>query len=177
MKKFLIFTIALCMLASASCGSKPEEILITMDNVEQYFEVKDNIVTFPENEFGEFETAEVNHYVAIKEEYADRIDLETTDVTFEVTHNEYFCKKPKIDFKNKTLHFGEVIDDSPVFEKEVRTYYYYDLFNYENGEYFIAMSAYSRQYNMDDPYFDKSEHTIAKDFEITNVTGTLVLNK
>ena len=84
----LLLTLVLCLSLCACDGGaqKTETIEITLENWQDYFELK-LAATVYKNDFDEIDTCFANHYVYLKREYRDR--LVEADVAFAWTSDGY----------------------------------------------------------------------------------------
>lgn len=152
MKKIIIvFLVLIICFALSACGG--EEIEISMDNVEQYFEIKEEVVEFQKDEFGKpFVT--VSDYIAVKEEYADRIQMDECDIVVQVKAGEYVINRdnlPRIDFENKMFARSE---DVEYVGEDVRTLtlddgYWYSCIDNENSKCYV--------WRVSQKYYDKEK--------------------
>lgn len=98
MKKIIVLVMTLVMIFSlTACGG--EEIEITMDNVNDYFEIKE-LREWDKN------NVTVRYAVCIKEEYTDRLNLKKTDISFGYAWKERDVR-PIVDFENKIIKYSE----------------------------------------------------------------------
>lgn len=102
MKKALSLLLALVLcLSLCACGSKGETVEITLDNWQTYFEYRHDI-EWSYNDFDEPIGATYITYLCVKDEYADRINLEQSNVIWEYNES-HRAVTYEMDLDTKTL--------------------------------------------------------------------------
>ena len=80
MKKAISLLLALVLcLSLCACGKKTETIEITTENWNEYFTIE-QVETWQENAFGEYDNLKIDLVLSIKDEYAERV-VEKQDTT------------------------------------------------------------------------------------------------
>lgn len=87
-------------------GAAVTEIEITDDNWQEYFEIKEE-AGWMLNDFGEVFDAVWLQVLCVRDEWADKVVLNASDVIFEYTYN-YIGYECKVDFAAKKFDFGAV---------------------------------------------------------------------
>lgn len=86
--------------------SNYEEVIITLDNWEDYFEVQE-IISFGENSFGEIDYFSITRYILLKQEYNERLHADISKVAYECSKSNT-CYEFSIDPETYEYQFGEV---------------------------------------------------------------------
>lgn len=108
-KKIALFLATLMCISLCACGGsetsssslfkKEQEIEITMDNWQEYFEEKE-VISASSNAFDELEHIAIHQVIALKDKY--EIDKEKSEVDIEYKwHIEEYC----VDFDTDTLEY------------------------------------------------------------------------
>lgn len=99
-------------------GAAVTEVEITSENWQEYFELKE-APGWMLNDFGEVFDVSWLHVLCVRDEWADKVVLDASDIVFEYIYN-YIDYKCKLDFAAKTIEFGEVMWKSDT--SEVQTF-------------------------------------------------------
>ena len=114
MKKLLALLLAAVMcLSLVACGGKEqktETIEITLENWQDYFEVK-LAATVEKNDFDEIEICFADHYVYLKSEYRDK--LAEADVAFAWSSDDYAACVYTHDLETGSLTYSQVAKENP----------------------------------------------------------------
>ncbi len=109
MKKMIALLLALALsLSLCACGEKTQTVEITMDNWQEYFEIRP-LVYWWKDDFGDITMVSHTYVFCIREEYAERIKLKKTDLTVGYTVTNALTEYT-VDWENRTLELGPVID-------------------------------------------------------------------
>ncbi len=144
-------------------------VTITMDNWSDYLEFYDCVWAWNYNAFGEFENCRIEKYLAIKEEFANQLIGEKSELAAEMK-STYRNSYIKADVPTETLHIL-----GPVTEHGFSTNTYTQTLNDwrvdENGRmrpafYFCWTSCYQSDISV-------GELDIPSNCEITRIQGTL----
>ena len=143
-----------------------ETVEITMDNWQEYFEIK-TAETWQKDDFGQIANLEIVTYVALKEAYLDRVDLENSDVTvgyrygWDLMNCTLDLEEPSYKFNGVKSSYGEQ-DETFVLPQRLGDYRG-DYPDYLGGGYYGGYDFIIRVIG------------VATNYRITRIAGTLAL--
>ncbi|MBR6529620.1 MAG: hypothetical protein IKT62_06240 [Firmicutes bacterium] len=171
MKKLLVLILALVMMMSlTACGG--EKIEITTENWRDYLEIRQEFATIDKlDAFGNVDGERVTNFtmLCLKEEYADRVASDSTDLTFT--------------FMATNVFYEYSIEDGKIIKGEVAAYEPMDKVETITDETYLASDDETEQMLVDEydkvvllPTFDVEEAVgILENIVIGKFEGTLVL--
>ncbi len=110
MKKALALLLALVMcLSLAACGEKTQTVEITMDNWQEFFEIR-LVEQWIEDDFGDVNFVEISPRFYIREEYRDKIIFDTMDFAVGYQVDTIPCDL-EVDWENKAFYVGNALGE------------------------------------------------------------------
>ncbi len=105
MKKALALLLALVMCLSLSaCGEKTQTVEITMDNWQEFFEIRPEVEWY-QDDFGETTSLHYCHFFAVRPEYLDKIDLDASELIIGST-GVFFAATYEVSWDEQTFEIG-----------------------------------------------------------------------
>ena len=147
--------------------SNYEEVIITLENWEDYFEPEDNI-SYGENSFGEVDYFYITRYMLLKPEYNEKLHAEVSKVAYEYSKASTYYEFT-IDPETYEYQFGEITNTYDAYSTDGKMSNQWINETYRYGFYLDSCSG-------DIPYTGGSK-SMATFEGMNRIQGTLYLKK